>query len=126
MLPNTGDGLHPAHHSIKTARRPNVVFEVLWDMKKNGYSEHTIKNVGKALNRMQGGCDLSNPDDVKGFIARLDTAESYKRNLCYAYEHYLKMNGLSWEKTKYYARDKLPRIPEERARANIRHIFLTV
>ncbi len=41
-------------------------------------------------------------------------AESYKRNLCYAYEHYLKLNGLEWEKPKYYARDKLPRIPEER------------
>jgi hypothetical protein len=51
-----------------------VVFEVLWDMKKNGYSEHTIKNVGKALNRIQSGCDLANPDDVKGFIAKLDTA----------------------------------------------------
>jgi hypothetical protein len=74
MLPNTGDGLHPAHHLFKTARHPNVVFEVLWDMKKNGYSEHTIKNVGKALNRIQSGCDLANPDDVKGFIAKLDTA----------------------------------------------------
>ena len=126
MPPNTGDGLHPAHHPSGTAYHQGEVFNVLWHLKKQGYAEHTIKNVGKALNRIQGGCDLSNPDDVKGFIARLDTAESYKRNLCYAYEHYLKMNGLSWEKTKYYARDKLPRIPEERARANIMHIFLTV
>jgi hypothetical protein len=27
---------------------------------------------------------------VKGFIAGLDVANSYKRNLCYAYEHYLR------------------------------------
>ena len=83
-------------------------------MKKQGYAEHTIDFVRKALNRIQSGCDFSNPESVKSFIARLDVAESYKRNLCYAYDHYLKLNGLEWEKPKYYARDKLPRIPEER------------
>jgi hypothetical protein len=46
--------------------------------------------VRKALNRIESGCDLSDPDAVKGFIARLDVADSYKRNLYYAYEHYLK------------------------------------
>jgi integrase len=51
---------------------------------------------------------------VKNYIAGLDTAESYKRNLCYAYEHVLKLNGLTWNKPKYYARDRLPKIPEEK------------
>ena len=67
-------------------------------MKKQGYSEHTINFVRKALVRIQNGCNFTDPDDVKAFIAKLDVAESYKRNLCYAYEHYLKLNGLSWEK----------------------------
>lgn len=57
---------------------------------------------------------MSDPDAVKGFIARLDVAESYKRNLCYSYEHLLKLNGRKWERPRYYSRDKLPRIPEER------------
>ena len=103
-----------AHHLPTLHTVKDEVFNVIWHLKKQGYSEHTINFVRKALNRIQSGCDFSNPDAVKGFIARLDVAESYKRNLCYAYEHYLKLNGLIWEKTKYYARDRLPKIPEER------------
>ena len=110
----TGDGLHPAHRLSNTEYHQDEVFNVLWYLKKQGYSEHTINFVRKALLRIQGGCDFTNPDAVKVFIAKLDVAESYKRNLCYAYEHYLKLNGLSWERTKYYSRDRLPKIPEER------------
>ena len=114
MPPNTGDGLHPAHHLPTLHTTQNGVFPVLWEMKNNGLSENTIKFVGKALSVVEKGCGFSDPDKVKSFIAGLDTAESYKRNLCYAYGHWLKLNGLEWEKPKYYARDKLPRIPEER------------
>ncbi len=114
MPPNTGDGLHPAHHLSTLHTVKDEVFNVIWHLKKQGYSEHTINFVRKALIRIQNGCDFTDPDAVKVFIAKLEVAESYKRNLCYAYEHYLKLNGRSWEKPKYYARDKLPRIPEER------------
>jgi len=114
MIIGTEDGLHPAHRLSNSEYHQDEVFNVLWYLKKQGYSEHTINFVRKALLRIQGGCDFTNPDDVKGFIAKLDVAESYKRNLCYAYEHYLKLNGLSWEKTKYYSRNRLPKIPEER------------
>ena len=79
MIFRTEDGLHPAHHLPDTAYRHGDVFNVLWHLKKQGYAEHTIDFVRKALNRIQGECDLSNPDSVKSFIARLDTAESYKR-----------------------------------------------
>lgn len=75
---------------------------------------HTINFVRKALNVIRKGCDIHDPDAVKSFIARLDTAESYKRNLCYAYDHYLRLNGLSWERPRYYCRDKLPKIPQEK------------
>jgi integrase len=51
---------------------------------------------------------------LKDFIAEMDVADSYKRNLCYAYEHYLKLNELSWKRPRYYAREKLPRIPTEK------------
>ena len=114
MLPNTEDGLHPAHHHSTLHTVKDEVFNVIWYLKKQGYSEHTINFVRKALIRIQNGCIFTDPDAVKAFIAKLDVAESYKRNLCYAYEHYLKLNALSWEKPKYYSRDRLPRIPEER------------
>ena len=95
---------------------PNTVksgiFNVLWGLKKNGLSEYTIDFIRKALMRLKNICDLDEPDSVKSCIAEMDVADSYKRNLCYAYGHWLKLNGLELEKPKYYARDKLPRIPK--------------
>ncbi len=71
------------------------VFGVLWHLKKQGYSEYTINFVRKALNVLEKGCGLSDSEIVKAFIAEMEVADSYKRNLCYAYEHYLKlMNSL--------------------------------
>jgi integrase len=103
-------------HTISSERHTvkDEVFNIIWHLKKQGYSEHTINFVRKALVRIQNDCNFTDPDTVKVFIAKLDVAESYKRNLCYAYQHYLKLNRLEWEKPKYYARDRLPRIPEER------------
>ena len=44
----------------------------------------------------------------------MEVVDSYKRNLCYAYEHYLKLNELTWKRPRYYARERLPRIPTEK------------
>jgi len=90
------------------------VFGVLWHLKKQGYSEYTINFVRKALNVLEDGCGLQEPETVKDFIAKMDVADSYKRNLCYTYEHYLKLNELTWNRPRYYAREKLPRIPTEK------------
>ena len=65
----TEDGLHPAHHLSRTAYHQDEVFNVIWHLKKQGYSEHTINFVRKSLLRIKGGCDFTNPDDVKAFIA---------------------------------------------------------
>ncbi len=90
------------------------MFGVLWHLKKQGYSEHTINFVRKALSVLEKGCGLSDSETVKAFIADMDVADSYKRNLCYAYEHYLKLNELTWKRPRYYARERLPKIPSEK------------
>jgi len=107
-----GYGRHTDHLSTNTTK--SEVFNVLWHLKKQGYSENTINFVRKALNVVQKGCGLNEPEKVKAFIARLDTRDSYKRNLCYAYEHYLRLHDMTWSRPKYYARDRLPKIPSER------------
>ena len=93
----------------------NEVFDILWGLKKDGYSEPTITFVRKALQVLEEGCELVDPNRVKALIANLETAESYKRNLCYAYEHYFKKHGLTWTRPRYYIREKLPKIPSMRA-----------
>jgi len=82
-------------------------------MKKDGYADETIKNVGKSLFRLAKLCNLDSPDSVKTFIATFDRKDGYKRALCYAYDCYVKANGLTWKKPKYWVASKLPRIPLE-------------
>jgi integrase len=89
------------------------ILDVLWDMKKNGYSKYTINYTRQALQLLSKHCDLGDPESVKEFISEHDTTTSYKRNLCYSYEHYLEHHGLTWNRPRYRANDDLPKIPTE-------------
>lgn len=82
-------------------------------MKKQGLSDYTINFTRKALNFLDKHVDLSNPEQVKEFVAYYDANDSYKRNLCYFYEHYLKTYGLTWIRPKYRSAQKMPKIPTE-------------
>ena len=107
-----GYGRHTDHTGLNTTQ--NEVFGVLWHLKKQRYSDYTINFVRKALKVLKDGCRLREPEAVKDFVAEMDVADSYKRNLCYAYERYLRLNELAWERPKYYARERLPKIPSEK------------
>ena len=94
-----GYGRHTDQLELNTTK--SDVFGVLWHLKKQGYSEYTINFVRKALKVLEGGCGLHDPETVKAFVAEMDVADSYKRNLCYAYDHYLKLNELTWKRPRY-------------------------
>ena len=121
MLPKTKDGLRPRHQPARVETQPLLngadvkgkIFETLWSMKKNGYSEYTIKFTSKALKLLNKHCDLNNPESIKLFLTQHDTSDGYKKNLVHAYERYLKHCNLSWRRSKYYFRSKLPKIPSE-------------
>jgi integrase len=81
--------------------------------KLTSYSRYTINYTRKSLKLLDKHCNLNNPESVKEFIAKYNTTESYKRNLCYAYERYLKYYGINWIRPKYKASHKLPKIPLE-------------
>jgi integrase len=80
-------------------------------MKNNGKADDTIKFVDKALTRLDQLADLNNPEQVKREIANLPTANSYKRNLCFAYKLYCDYYKIAWEKPIYYQEPKAIRIP---------------
>jgi hypothetical protein len=102
---------HPQGYSDQFLQNiDSKIFKVLWEMKKNGLKEETIKNNRKLLTYLSKHVDLEKPEDVKGFIADLDKADSYKRNLSLAYWNYTKVFGFSWEKPKYYQSNRLPQI----------------
>ncbi len=82
-------------------------------MKKRGLKDETLKNNRKLLIYLSKRVDLTKPEDVKGFIAELDKAESYKRNLSLAYWNYAKVQGFEWDKPRYYQTSRLPSIPSD-------------
>jgi len=89
------------------------ILKILWELKKSGKAPDTIKNINKCLQRLAKSCDLNNPESVLTFVATLDRKNGYKRNLIMAYEHYVKLYGLTWTKPKYRENAKMPKIPLE-------------
>jgi integrase len=85
----------------------------LWSLKKNGYSDYTIDNYGRALRALAKHCNLNEPETVKSFLATLEATHGYKKQLVFAYDKYVKTHGLTWERPKYIPRRKMPKIPQE-------------
>ena len=115
-----GAGFEPASKLASLAQMetsPNdqseKIFNMLWEMKKDGYAESTIKVTGKRLRMVAKTVDLDNPDDVKGYIANKNSSNGYKEALCDIYDRYAKYNGLSWARPRYQRDDQPPYVPTE-------------
>jgi integrase len=89
------------------------ILNVLWELKKKGRADATIKNVGKALSTLAKYCNLDKPDSVRTFIATFDRSNGYKKQLCFAYDNYAKFHGLTWDRPIYFVPSKMPKIPQE-------------
>ena len=70
-------------------------------MKNDNKSDYTINFTRKALNYLSKHTALSEPEAVKMFIANLKTSDSYKKNLCIAYNRYCKHYKIQWNMPKY-------------------------
>ena len=90
------------------------IFQTLWELKKDGYSEDTLKAKGQRLRFLAKHVDLDDPEAVKGFIAnRPGWSNAYRQGVAYAYNSYVKANGLQWSLPHFRIEDRLPRIPTE-------------
>jgi integrase len=89
------------------------MLNVLWELKKRGKADATIKSVGKCLDILAKNCNLDKPESVRTFIATFDRSNGYKRQLCFAYDNYAKIHGLTWDKPIYHQNAKMPKIPLE-------------
>ena len=107
MPSRTEGGLRPAHSPLH--RNPTIL-NILVALKNNGASDDTIKNNDKLLRHLAKYTDLKNPEAVKQFIAS-KTSNSYKRNLCLAYDKYCEYYKIKWQKPHYKQESKMIRIP---------------
>ena len=104
---------NPLHPNTDSKAVESKIFSVLWELKKRGKAESTIRFTRKALMLLAEHSNLENPESVRDFIGRFDRKEGYKKNLCVAYSNYVKVHGLTWDKPQYFQANKLPKIPLE-------------
>jgi len=90
------------------------IFEFLWHMQKQNYSEETIYAYSSALrNLIKNKADLFNPENVKEFLARIQVGEARKHVIAAAYTLFLAFNKMAWDPPKYHVNRKLPFIPRQ-------------
>jgi hypothetical protein len=68
-------------------------------------------HIQKSLICISKHTSLNEPEAVKMFIANLKTSDSYKKNLCVAYNHYCKHYKIKWNMPKYIQEAKNISLP---------------
>jgi len=91
------------------------IIEYCFHMKKQGYSDVTIRLHRTALKVLaERGANLFNPESIKEVIAKQNWSENRRRNVINAYDSFVKYIGLTWEKPFCKARtQKIPFVPSE-------------
>jgi integrase len=98
-----------------TIQREENIINFIWELKKEGLCEVTIKNYSKSLEALVNmGANLSEPDSIKAVLAYSSWANSTRSVIAAAYQKYVVLNGLKWTAPKYTQTRKLPFIPLEK------------
>jgi integrase len=80
-------------------------------MKNKGRSKYTIDNTNKVLTYLDRNCNLNDSKEVETFIANKTTSNSYKKNLCIAYQKFCRKTAIVWQMPKYIPEAKTIKIP---------------
>jgi integrase len=112
----TGSG--PSAGAVATSQisqadiKGKIVEYAFWLQKEGVVS---AKNRVAMIKRLADlGANLLDPESVKAVIAKQQTwSSSYKMLVTYAYEGFLKMLGMTWQRPKYKQQQALPFIPTE-------------
>jgi integrase len=83
----------------------------LWQLKKDGYAEETMKGYSKRLRHLEQNTNLDKPELVKAFISQKDVSNAYKEAFVNAHTHYVEYYGLTWKKPIYRRNERLPNVP---------------
>jgi len=114
--PRTEAGLRGATKKplTKEEAKGKIVEFSFW-MMKEGYAESTIElRTGVIKLLIKNGVNIYDPEEVKRFIAmQKGWSNGRKRNVAYAYDTFLRMEGISWNMPRYKSTSKMPFIPLE-------------
>jgi len=95
-------------------QREELVINFVWQLKKDGLSETTIRNYSKSLDAlMKKGAILGEPESIKAVLASSSWSNSTRAVIAAAYTKYLHLNNLTWKPPRYEMCRRLPFIPLE-------------
>ena len=81
-------------------------------LNKQGYDGKGSKNRTYLMKRLSNlGATLDDPETVKKVLAEQHWNEGYKMLIVYAYESFMKMERLCWERPRYKQQEAYPFIP---------------
>jgi integrase len=89
------------------------IFDFLWHLSKQGYSERTIKSYSEKLKYLAKHANILDPEAVKEFLAKAKMNENSKRDYVMCLCSFYRNIGVSWEKPLYKKACKIPFIPTE-------------
>jgi len=87
------------------------IFKTIWELKKKGRAEATLRGVSKKLKQLSRETNLDDPEAVKEHIANKKVGNCFKEGLAVAYNHYVAVNELKWEKPTYVREENAIRVP---------------
>jgi len=91
------------------------IIEFLWHLKKEAYSRGTIEIYSKRLRELADGCDVSNPESVKEFVASKQTWNNSTKLLAVeAYKGFANFVSIPFKAPRYQQEQRLPFIPTEK------------
>jgi Site-specific recombinase XerD len=91
------------------------IIEFAWKLKKEGYSESTIKTYTSAMEILdRKGADIFDPENVKDIISKQKWNNTSKFNYVNFYDAFTRTFGIHWKKPRYKPIQKLPFIPLEK------------
>jgi integrase len=119
MPQKTKGGLRPTrqpstteyHNDFTISPYTTKIENILIQMKKDNKSDYTINFTRKALTYLGKHTSLAEPEAVKLLIATLKTSDSYKKNLCIAYNRYCKHYKIEWNIPRYTQEAKNVALP---------------
>ena len=109
-------GVHGSNPTPRTTGQTigvSEIFQVIYHLKKLGYSDSTLVPMAKRLQRLAKHVNLRNPEAVKEFIAKQNWSSGYKGNVVNAYEHFCKFYNIPFDKPKYERVDRIHKVPCE-------------
>jgi integrase len=104
-----------AGESLEASDIDGKIVEYLWNLKKRGYSEATVRTRVKLLKQLiKEGTNLFDPEGIKKAIASHDSwCDGHKQVVVDAYNCFAEMFGISWSPPYYQHVKSLPFIPLE-------------